>query len=305
MSPDKCYDKIGVALIFKGHSDEGHTCLPDKPAEEMEKAFRELRLVTVVVPKLQGESPLTAGLLIAYVTSTLKKVADINRQKYFTFAFYYFGHGINNWLDPHRSGNYVNIEVLMEMVGNQCPKYRGDYEFPIIVLIECCRRNRGGKIAPFNYDSIISEAGRILLAFSTVTGYSTPFQHCGGFEHWGEILAEKLKQEKLVHTAITGASAKFIEGQIRFIGERKREVRGLVEQCDKEITEKERDIQKLQKENQLEGAEEEEEDMKELLEIAEELREEERQLKLRKEAIPITVPKGDITNLSLRAQAGK
>ena len=108
----------------------------------------------------------------------------------------------------------------------------------------------------------------------------------------------------MVHTAITGASAKFIEAQIQFIGERKREVRGLVEQCENEISEKERDIQKLQKENQLEGTEEEEEDMKELLEIVEELREEE-QLKLRKEAIPITVPKGDITNLSLRAQVGK
>ena len=109
----------------------------------------------------------------------------------------------------------------------------------------------------------------------------------------------------MVHTAITGASAKFIEAQIQFIGERKREVRGLVEQCENEISEKERDIQKLQKENQLEGTEEEEEDMKELLEIVEELRKEEEQLKLRKEAIPITVPKGDITNLSLRAQAGK
>ena len=108
----------------------------------------------------------------------------------------------------------------------------------------------------------------------------------------------------MVHTAITGASAKFIEAQIQFIGERKREVRGLVEQCENEISEKERDIQKLQKENQLEGTEEEEEDMKELLEIVEELRKEE-QLKLRKEAIPITVPKGDITNLSLRAQVGK
>ena len=85
VSPDKCYDKIGVALIFKGHSDEGHTCLPDKPAEEMEKAIRELRLVTVVVPKLQGESPLTAGLLIAYVMSTLKKVADF-KQKYLLFT---------------------------------------------------------------------------------------------------------------------------------------------------------------------------------------------------------------------------